>query len=192
MNVAGQNHLPIYQRVLRKQQITLKKDIRNNWGRFLDNHYDPKIHNRPFNVCMNAPKDSYKYSTAGLSHKFLNPKVLQGYDIEQQKPRTDQVMRFQESNELQDGDVFVFIEYCVNPESTQISTRHCEKKYQQFAKRFRQAILEKFPYIKVYIKSSSRPEQQIKRNIKKDNFQGKCTIKPKVFNIMIQRSPEIS
>ena len=168
--------MPIYKRVLRKQQITLKKDIKQNWGRFLDNHYDPNIHTKPFGVSMKAFPDSYRYSSAGLSHKFLNPKVLQGYNIEEQKPRKEQVVRFKESNELDEGDVFVFIEYWVNPENIQVSTRHCEKKYQSFAKRFRQAIIEKFPFIKVYIKSSSRPEKHIKRKRSANSMQGSLII----------------
>jgi hypothetical protein len=163
---------PVHARGFKKQNIMLKKDIRQNWGRFLDNHYDPIMHNRPFGVSMNAPKDSYRYSTAGLSHKFFNPRVLQGYDIEQQKPRTEQIIRFNETGELDEGDVYVFIEFCVNPENVQVSTRHNEKKYQSFAKRFRQAILEKFPFIKVYIKSSSRPEEPVKHHITKDDMKG--------------------
>jgi hypothetical protein len=65
------------QHQFKKPKIMLKKDIRDNWGRFLDNHYDPNIHTKPFNAAMSVPQDSYIYSSAGLSHKFLRNNVLQ-------------------------------------------------------------------------------------------------------------------
>ena len=27
----------------------------DEWGRFLDNHYDPEIHKKPFTIAMKAP-----------------------------------------------------------------------------------------------------------------------------------------
>jgi hypothetical protein len=62
----------------------------------------------------------------------------------------------------------VFIEYCSNSEKTQLSTSHSEGKYIAFAKRFRQGIIEKFPQIKVYIKSSHNPSKVVKYTISKD------------------------
>ena len=119
---------PIYKRSLKKQQnIKLKKDIKANWGRFLDNHYDPNIHVRPFNAAMNVSKDSYKYSSAGLSHKFMHSNILQSYDVEDKLDRMKIEMRFKEVKEIAEGEIFVFIEYCSNNEKTQISTCHSEK-----------------------------------------------------------------
>jgi hypothetical protein len=69
------------------------------------------VHGRPFNVSMNVPKDSYKYSTAGLSHKFINPKILQSCDLEEKIDHRQEVIRFKEFRELNEGDIFVFIEY---------------------------------------------------------------------------------
>lgn len=34
----------------------LKRHYPENWGRFLDNHYDPFKHNRPFTVHMKTPE----------------------------------------------------------------------------------------------------------------------------------------
>lgn len=68
---------PIHQRGYLKQNIKLKKDFKDNWGRFLDNHFDPNLHQKSFNAAMSVPNDSYKYSSAGLSHKFLRFSVLQ-------------------------------------------------------------------------------------------------------------------
>ena len=159
---------PIHERSLRKKDIKLKKDFRENWGRFLDNHYDPNLHNRPFNAAMNAPKDTYKYSSAGLSHKFIQSAVLQSIDVEEKKDRTQAVVRFKEAQQMEEGDITVFIEYCANSEKTQISTSHSEKKYQSFAKRFRQGIMEKFPKIKVYIKSTHNPNKLVQYKLSKD------------------------
>lgn len=33
----------------------LKRHYPENWGRFLDNHYDPQHHHKPFTVAMKAP-----------------------------------------------------------------------------------------------------------------------------------------
>lgn len=119
---------PVYNRSLKKQtNIKLKKDIKANWGRFLDNHYDPNIHMRPFNAAMNASKDSYLYSSAGLSHKFMHSNILQSCNVEDKLDRTKIEMRFKEIREITEGETFVFIEYCSNDEKTQISTSHSEK-----------------------------------------------------------------
>jgi len=148
-----------------KTNTSLKKDLKQNWGRFLDNHYDPDIHQKPFNAAMNYSKDTYKYSSAGLSHKFINPHILQSIDVEQKQDRTKAVFRFKEFREIQEEEIFVFIEYCANSEKTQLSTSHSEKKYITFAKRFRQGIIEKFPQVKVYIKSTHNTNKVTKYRI---------------------------
>lgn len=78
------------------------------------------------------------------------------------------VVRFKEMKELEEGDIFVFIEYCSNSEKTQLSTSHSEEKYKTFAKRFRQAIIEKFPQMKVYIKSGSLDDKPIRYKVGTD------------------------
>lgn len=118
---------PIHERSLIKTKVTLKKDMKDNWGRFLDYHYDPNIHNRPFISTKHVPKDSYHFSTAGLSHKFLTTKVLQNYDVEEKKDRTKIKKRFKELTEMREGEIYVFIEHCSNSEQTQLSTSHNEK-----------------------------------------------------------------
>lgn len=98
-------------RGLKKKEIKLRKDFKDNWGRFLDNHYDPQLHGKPFNAAMSVQKDSYKYSSAGLSHKFMRFTILQGADQELKPDRTKKLMRFKEQAELENGDVIVVIEY---------------------------------------------------------------------------------
>lgn len=158
---------PIYERMLKKTEIKLRKDIKDNWGRFLDNHFDPNMHGQPFNPAMTAPKDSYKYSSAGLSHKFVNPRILQKCEIEEAKQRGTN-FNFKEIREMEEGDMYVFIEYCSNSEKTQMSTNHSEKKYQTFAKRFRQGIVEMFPNIKVFIKSPDNGSKVVKYKVSED------------------------
>lgn len=168
MNKSTNNIKPIQTRGLKKVGIHLRKDYKDNWGRFLDNHYDPGIHTKPFNAAMYAPKDSYKYSSAGLSHKFVQSSILQSLDIEEKLDRTEKLIKFKEASELTEGEICVFIEYCPNNEKTQLSTNHCENKYVAFAKRFRQGIVEKFPLIKVYIKSTNDTNKVIHYKITKD------------------------
>ncbi|CAI2379497.1 unnamed protein product [Moneuplotes crassus] len=167
MSLRKSNATAVRGRGAKKREIRLRKNFKANWGRFLDNHYDPNIHNKPFSASMHASKDSYTYSSAGLSHKFVRSSVLQSCDFEQRKDRTKAVMRFKEQSELQNGDVVVVIEYCSNSEKTQLSTNHSEKKYQAFAKRFRHGILEKFPDIKVFVKSTHNPDKVVHYKVNK-------------------------
>lgn len=154
--------VPIYARKLKKQDITLKKENKSNWGRFLDNHYNDKLHQKAFGVSKKAPDSSYKYSQSGLSHNYKTIKILEKLSVEEQNKRENQTRKFKETDNLKTGEIFVFIEYCSNSEKTQISTRHIQEKYEVFAKRFRQGILEKFPFIKVYLKSQSDDEKIVK------------------------------
>ena len=39
----------------KKQRPNLKRHYPEEWGRFLDNHYDPQTHQRPFTIAMKAP-----------------------------------------------------------------------------------------------------------------------------------------
>ena len=39
-----------------KRRPDLKRHYVEEWGRFLDNHYDPDMHLKPFNVVMKAPE----------------------------------------------------------------------------------------------------------------------------------------
>lgn len=151
--------IPIYARKLKKVEIQLKKDHKTNWGRFLDGHYDPQMHRKPFGVAMKAPNSHYKYSQSGLSHHYKTIKILEKLTVEEQNKRHSGQRKFQEISCLQNDDIYVFIEYCSNSERTQVSTRHIEEKYEIFAKRFRQGIVEKFPFIKVFLKSHSEDEK---------------------------------
>jgi hypothetical protein len=152
-------NIPIYARKLKKEEIHLKKDKKNNWGRFLDNHYDPHMHNKAFGVSMKAKDAHYKYSQSGLSHNYRTNKVLEKLTVEEQNKRHFGDRQFQEISCIENDDIFIFIEYCSNSEQTQISTRHIQEKYEVFAKRFRQGITEKFPFIKVFLKSHSDDEK---------------------------------
>jgi len=154
--------VPIYARKLNKQEIILKRDQKSNWGRFLDNHYNQDLHTKSFGVSMNGPKHHYKYSKSGLSHNYKTVKILEKLTVEDQNERQVQPRNFKEVDLIQEDEIYVFIEYWSNSERTQISTRHIEEKYESFAKRFRQGILEKYPFIKVYLKSHSEDDKIVK------------------------------
>lgn len=38
-----------------KKRPNLRRHYPEEWGRFLDNHYDPDIHKKPFTIAMKAP-----------------------------------------------------------------------------------------------------------------------------------------
>lgn len=38
-----------------KYRPDLKRHYPEEWGRFLQNHYDPEVHKKPFTVAMKAP-----------------------------------------------------------------------------------------------------------------------------------------
>jgi hypothetical protein len=38
-----------------KKNPDLRRHYVDEWGRFLDNHYDPDIHKKPFTIAMKAP-----------------------------------------------------------------------------------------------------------------------------------------
>lgn len=40
----------------KKKKADLKRHYPENWGRFLDNHYDPQTHQKPFVICTKTPE----------------------------------------------------------------------------------------------------------------------------------------
>lgn len=104
-------NVPIYARKLKKADIHLRREERNNWGRFLDNHYNEKLHAKPFGVAMKAPDTSYKYSKSGLSHHYKTIKILEKLSVEEQSKREGQVRKFNEVENIKADDLYIFIEY---------------------------------------------------------------------------------
>ena len=51
----------------RKIKPNLKRYYPEEWGRFLDNHYDPDIHKKPFTIAMKAPDLYIYYSLTHLA-----------------------------------------------------------------------------------------------------------------------------
>ena len=155
-------HIPIYARKLQKSEIILKRDQKTNWGRFLDNHYNQELHGKAFTIATKAPDPHYKYSMSGLSHNYKMKNILEKLTVEEQGERQKERRTFKEVENLKGNDIYIFIEFRSNNEKTQLSTRHIEEKYESFAKRFRQGILEKFPFVKVYLKSQSEDDKVTK------------------------------
>jgi len=49
-------HTSILQKTsYQKVKPNLRRHYPEEWGRFLDNHYDPDIHRKPFTIAMKAP-----------------------------------------------------------------------------------------------------------------------------------------
>lgn len=50
------NHVSIITKTdYKKKYPDLKRHYVDEWGRFLDNHYDPDTHVKPFTIAMKAP-----------------------------------------------------------------------------------------------------------------------------------------
>lgn len=57
MVAASADHLSIVSKTnYKKIKPDLKRHYPEMWGRFLDNHYDPQHHQRPFVVAMKTPE----------------------------------------------------------------------------------------------------------------------------------------
>ncbi len=49
----------------------MRRHYPEEWGRFLDNHYDPDMHKKPFTIAMKAP-DMYDIThDISFTKKFL-------------------------------------------------------------------------------------------------------------------------
>lgn len=107
----GGMQVPVWARKIKKSDIILKKNDKSNWGRFLDNHFNPSIHNKPFGVSMKTPNTYYKYSQSGLSHNYKTGKILEKLTVEEQNKREIQQRKFKEIEMVEKDDIFVFIEY---------------------------------------------------------------------------------
>lgn len=53
----------------KKETVTLRKDTKFYQSRFLDNHYDDKMHGQAFCVAKKPLRYKYKYTGQGLQHQ---------------------------------------------------------------------------------------------------------------------------
>lgn len=56
--------------------------------------------------------------------------------------------------QLENGEIVVVIVHCTNCESHAYMTNHISAKYLSWAQRTKEAIEERFPQVKVYLKSN--------------------------------------
>ena len=143
-----------------KKLFGLKKEKKENWGRFLDNHYHDDVHSRPFVFQKKVPDGVYKYSHSGLSHLYPKKNILEKLDAEKQGSSLKEERKYGEYQTLKEGDSLVVIEHCANCKNHLTSTKHIEEKYLAFARRIKQAINQKFPGLRVALKPISTSDDE--------------------------------
>ena len=144
-------------RLPKAQKFIFKKDLRANWGRFLDNHFDEHLHKNPWCVQRSAPGPKYQYTGQGLQHKH-SYKFIERKNIDEEETKVREVHQHMypetiDHQAFKPGDLLVFIVYNTS-ERYQYMTHHIPEKYDVWAKRTKEAIEERFPMVRVYIKSN--------------------------------------
>lgn len=72
---------------------------------------------------------------------------------------------FKECNEIGDSDILIIIEHCTNCHQHQSNTRHIQEKYHLYAKTIKQAIISRYPMVKVNCKPITSSTEQYKAQI---------------------------
>ncbi|CAD8062475.1 unnamed protein product [Paramecium primaurelia] len=140
---------------------SIRSRSKRTWSnsRYIDNHYDSKLHSTPFLPCGLNDSKQIVYSDIGLSEVRTNYTKLKNFqDLEQRNISIKEIMSKQGNwrpfIEFQDksDEMIVTIEYCTNCKEHQRSTRHNEEQYLSYALLIKQSILLNYPDIKVYLK----------------------------------------
>jgi hypothetical protein len=104
----------------------------------MDNHYDPKVHHKPWispGVFPAQKMTTYEHDDSGLgviskkTEKLKNFRELHEINEAVQQIGNQPFRKFKEFESLCDGEVVVTIEYCTNCGLHSGSTRHDEEKY---------------------------------------------------------------
>ena len=67
---------------------------------------------------------------------------------------------------MEEGEIIVTIEHCTNCHLHQSNTRHVQEKYTLFAKKLKQAIMLRYPMIKVFSKPIVNTPEDSQKGIK--------------------------
>ncbi|CAD8156523.1 unnamed protein product [Paramecium octaurelia] len=140
---------------------SIRSRSKRTWSnsRYIDNHYDSKLHSTPFLPCGLNDSKQIVYSDIGLSEVRTNCTKLKNFQDLEQRNISVKEMITKQANwrpfiEFQDksDEMVVTIEYCTNCKEHQRSTRHNEEQYLSYALLIKQSILLNYPDIKVYLK----------------------------------------
>ncbi|OMJ94950.1 hypothetical protein SteCoe_1811 [Stentor coeruleus] len=145
----------------------------------LPGKYRTELHTKPWFFSGRVPDIKYSYTVSGLtpSPYPIRPRsIVPGAKINIQpiKPSyinvdesksQDFKREYREYNFLKDNDVLLTIEHCDNCEEHSSSTRHDPAKYAFYAQSIKNAVLARYPMVKILMKPVSKldPESNKKR-----------------------------
>ncbi len=78
------------------------------------------------------------------------------------------VKQYKESAEVGEGEILVTIEHCTNCAEHQSNTRHIEEKYYLYARTLQQAILLRYPTVRVSCKPITNTVEDYMRSFSVD------------------------
>lgn len=145
--------------VTEQQEIPQTKNNLLN-TRTLDNHYDPRIHEKAW-IAPGSLKDyKYNYNDSGLGYVVTKPLKMKNFkerheqtkEVEDIYKKTKGFRYFREYDNVLNNEIVVTIEYCTNCRHHQGSTRHDEEKYAYFANTLKREIITHYPIVKVVLK----------------------------------------
>ncbi len=92
--------------------------------------------------------------------------MLEKLNIDEKTKKNPPLKVFKEFLEINDDDVVITIEHCTNCAEHQSNTRHVEEKYYLYAKTLKQAILLRYPMVKVYCKPITTTVEDFQKSIR--------------------------
>lgn len=142
--------------------------------------YQNSLHSKPWFFSGKVPEIKYSYTIAGLTPSpypirprsiipgkkvELQPVKSGFFNVDEEEKKQVRQKEFKESNFLKENEVLLTIEHCDNCEEHSGTTRHDPLKYYQLAQTIKNAVLSRYPMVKILIKPVSKldPESNKKR-----------------------------
>ena len=141
----------------------------------LPGKYKTDLHTRPWFFSGKVPEIKYSYTQSGLTPSpypirarsivpgkkiDLNPAKSSFMNVDETKEEVGK-REFREYNFLRDNEVLLTIEHCDNCEEHSSSTRHDPAKYYKYAQTIKNAVLNRYPMVKILIKPVSKLDPEI-------------------------------
>jgi len=128
--------------------------------RTLDNHYDPRVHEKPWISSGHLKDYKYDYNDSGLGFVINKPHKMRNFkerheqikEVDDINKKSKGFRHFREYENVINNEIVITIEYCTNCRQHQGSTRHDEEKYAQFANSLKREIITQYPVVKVILK----------------------------------------
>jgi len=128
--------------------------------RTLDNHYDPRVHEKPWIASGHLKDYKYDYNDSGLGYIINKPLKMRHFkerheqikEVDDINKKSKGFRHFREYENVINNEIVITIEYCTNCRQHQGSTRHDEEKYAYFANTLKRDIITQYPVVKVILK----------------------------------------